>query len=111
MPSASRPSRASQSARLLVLDMILWPGLLFVSGTALVGWQVRSEPLVWPALLAGTLLSLWVAKHQWGAMLRTALRPSDWLSATGKEASPQLIGRGATAPPPTDRRDETEPGA
>jgi hypothetical protein len=88
-------------ARLLVLEMILWPGVLFLGATALIAWQVRAHPLVWPALLLATGLSLAVAVRQWGTMLHAARTPAQWSPpAAGEEVSPRRTGRGGTPLPP-----------
>ena len=96
-PANGRPSRV---ARLFVLEMVLWPGLLFVGGTLLVAYQVRGHPAVWPFLGSATVLSLAVAVRQWSVMLRAVFpasahhvaRPAQYIG----EDSPRLTGRGTT---------------
>lgn len=90
---------ASRIARLLVLDMVLWPGLLFIGGTLFVAWQVREHSGALAALLLATAISAAVAVRQWGVMLRavftTAHRSTPRSPASGED-SPRLTGRGGT---------------
>ena len=86
-------------ARLLVLDMVLWPGLLFVGGCAFVAWQVREHPVALGVLALATLFSAAVGMRQWGVMLRSVCPSAPDRSHAlddAKEAFPRLTGRGAT---------------
>jgi hypothetical protein len=90
---------ANRSARLLVLDMVLWPGALVVSGTLFVAWQVREHPVALTALLVATFVSAAVAVRQWGVMLRAVFLPARrsprYIPGSGED-SPRLTGRGGT---------------
>jgi hypothetical protein len=85
--------RASRLARWLVLEMMLWPGLLFVFVTGLIVYAVRDQPLLWP-VVALYLLATFAAARQWRVMIRAVVSPSPPQRA--KEASPRLTGRGTT---------------
>ncbi len=85
---------SSRVARLFVLDMIVWPGVLFVLGTAFVAYQVREHPLVLAVLALATLFSAAVGVRQWGVMLRSVFPRKR--SCHAGEDSPRLTGRGTT---------------
>jgi hypothetical protein len=84
-------SRADRIARLIVLDMVIWPGLLFVGITLFAAYQVREVPLASLALIVATLWSVAVGVHQWNVMLRAALtsappRPASFDPAPGEDS-------------------------
>jgi len=86
-------------ARLIVLDMVIWPGALFVAGTLFIAYQVRDVPLMWPLLAAATALSVAVGIRQYGTMLRAVATPHQWSlrdSRNHGEDSPGLTTRGIT---------------
>jgi hypothetical protein len=86
-------------ARLIVLDMVLWPGALFVLSTMFIAYQVRDVPLMWPLLAAATTLSVAVGIRQYGTMLRAVATPHQWSlrdSRNHGEDSPGLTTRGIT---------------
>jgi hypothetical protein len=94
---------ADRIARLLVLDMVLWPGVLFIGISLLATWQVRTNPVALAAFVLGTLFSVAVGVRQWDVMLH-AVFPAGRHSASvpepatpdPKEASPRPTGRGGT---------------
>jgi len=92
---------AARIARLLVLEMVLWPGLLFIGGSLIVAWRLREQPVALGLLLIATAFSTAVGIRQWGVMLR-AIRPPVTapdplsLNSASKEVSPRLTGRGTT---------------
>ena len=90
----------SRIARLIVLDMVLWPGALFLLATTYVAYQVRERPLVLALLTFATLFSAVVGVRQWRVMLRSVFPPPLNRQATschaGEEDSPRLTGRGGT---------------
>lgn len=94
---------AVTAARVLVLDMVLWPGLLFVGVVLLAGWQARHSPPALAVVALATLLSVLVGVRQWDVMLRAVLAgtadgPATSARETGDsgEGSPRLTGRGST---------------
>jgi hypothetical protein len=94
---------ADRIARLLVLDMVLWPGVLFIGISLFATWQVRTNPAALAAFLVATLFSAAVGVRQWHVMLRSVFPPArirvsalDADSPGTKEASPRPTGRGAT---------------
>ncbi len=91
---------AGRIARLLVLEMVLWPGLLFAGGTLLVAYQLRAHPAAWPLIAAATAFSVAVGVRQWSVMLRTVFPASAHhepaLHQSPGEDSPRLTGRGTT---------------
>ena len=95
-----RKGWASRAARLLVLEMVLWPGLLFAGSMLVAAYQLRAEPVVWPFLALATLLSIAVGVRQWSVMLRAVFpgslqRPAAINQHPGED-SPRLTGRGTT---------------
>jgi hypothetical protein len=94
---------ADRIARLLVLDMVLWPGLLFTGISLLALWQLRTSPAAFAAFLIATLFSVVVGVRQWDVMLRSVFSAGrdqasacDPASLETKETSPRPTGRGAT---------------
>ena len=87
-------------ARLIVLDMVLWPGVLFIAASLFAAWQVRNHPVALAALLFATLLSVVVGVRQWNIMLGAVFPPAhatpEALDSPAQEASPRLTGRGTT---------------
>ena len=83
---------------MLVVEMVLSPGVLFLGGTAFVAYQVRGSPVALSLLAIATLFSVAVGIRQWGVMLRAVFpqtrgrRPPESLG----EDSPRLTGRGGT---------------
>jgi membrane protein implicated in regulation of membrane protease activity len=98
MAGNSTPSRAERIAQLIVLDMILTPGVLFVVATVLTAWAMRDRPLAWLPFALATALSLAVATVQWPAMWRAVRRTP---SSGAGIPRPDRPGRGVTTP--TDR--------
>ncbi len=89
-------STAERIAQVLVLDMVLWPGALFAGGTVLLAWELRDAPLIWPAFLLATFLSVAVGIRQWGTMLAAVRRwPTSTTTSTGARI-PRPTGRGMT---------------
>jgi hypothetical protein len=94
---------AARIARILVIDMILWPGLLFVAVTLALAWQARGHPVALAVLALATLASVLIGVRQWDVMLRAVLsRPAvgvlgsvSTLSNSGA-GSPRPTGRGGT---------------
>ncbi len=62
-------------ARWIVLEMVLWPGFLFIGGSLLVAWRVREQPVALAALLVALVFSAAVGVRQWGVMLRAVFPP------------------------------------
>jgi hypothetical protein len=95
--------RASRVARLLVLDMVLWPGALFIGGSVFLAWQVRDHPVSLVALLVATLFSAAVGVRQWrvmlGAVFEAVPSRAELHQSPAKEVPPRLTGRGGTADP------------
>jgi hypothetical protein len=94
---------ADRIARLLVLDMVLWPGLLFTGVSLLALWQLRTSPAALAVFLVATLFSVVVGIRQWHVMLRSVFparrdqaSARNAVSLDTKEASPRLTGRGTT---------------
>jgi hypothetical protein len=90
----------SRIARLIVLDMVLWPGVLFIGVSLFAAWQVRDHLVALVAVLVATLFSVAVGVRQWDVMLRAVAPPARVTPATHdsslQEASPRLTGRGTT---------------
>ena len=89
----------SRIAQLIVLDMVLWPGALFLLATTYVAYQVRERLLVLAVLAFATLFSAAVGVRQWRVMLRSVFPPPPNRRATSCHAgedSPRLTGRGGT---------------
>ena len=91
---------ASRIARLLVLEMVLWPGLLFAGASLLVAYHLRGHPAIWPLIAAATAFSVVVGLRQWAVMLRAVFAaPGNRPAAADQhpgEDSPRLTGRGTT---------------
>lgn len=87
--------RAAAVARWLVLEMMLWPGLLGAGVTAIIVHQARHQPLLWP-LVAVFLIATFAAARQWRVMWRTVLLPP--AVAHIQENSPRPTSRGMTTP-------------
>jgi hypothetical protein len=87
---------AVRIARLCVLEMIIWPGLLFIGGSLYVAWRVREEPVAMALLLFATLFSVAVGVRQWAVMLQAILPARSPQSSSAKEVSPRHTGRGTT---------------
>ena len=91
---------ASRVARLLVLEMVLWPGLLLVGGTLLVAYHLLGHPVAWPFIAVATAFSVAVGVRQWSVMLRAVFpAPAHREPALHQhpgEDSPRLTGRGTT---------------
>ena len=91
---------AARIARILVIDMILWPGLLFVAVTLALAWQARGHPVALALLALATLASVLIGVRQWDVMLRAVLsRPA--VGAPGSVST--LSNSGAGSPRPTGR--------
>lgn len=103
-PGTSTPfsltGTGNRIARLIVLDMVLWPGVLFIGVSLFVAWQVRDHLVTLAAFLFATLFSVVVGVRQWGIMLRAVFPPARTTPETHdsppREASPRLTGRGTT---------------
>lgn len=99
LPAEERASpfaggRAAWLARWLVVEMIVWPGLIGIVVICLLAYAVRDRPLLWP-LVAFLLLALLACARQWRIMLRAATSPPR--TGATEETSPRPAGRGSTS--------------
>jgi len=94
-------------ARLLVLEMVLWPGLLFAGGTLLAAWHARTHPTALAVLVVATCISVLVAVRQWRVMLRAVFPTRPALKNRG--TSPRPTGRGGTNERAVHDNDRTMP--
>ena len=94
--------RASRAARLLVVDMVLWSGVLFIGVSLFAAWRMRGDLLILAAWLIATAFSVAVGAHQGRVMLRSVFGVSSERAAPvqldTEEVSPRLTGRGGTGP-------------
>jgi hypothetical protein len=95
--------RSAQIARVLVVDMVLWPGVLFLGGTLLLTWHARESLPALVMVTFATLVSVVVGVRQWGVMLGAVFAHTESRTTAGArdpsdsgEGFPRLTGRGET---------------
>lgn len=97
--SQTPSTRAERIARLIVLDMVITPGLLFFGVVAFMAYQSRANLGVVAVIVVGFLFAASVGPAQWGTMLRVAGigRASNQSRSGVEEDTPRLTSRGMTA--------------